>query len=126
MGNVPVIEKGGTDASIGFNSVMERASQQCMNADKQVITMSDVLVSMLDEENNYCSYILQKNGVVRLALLEAISIANNDKEFRETNLAGSDNVSPSVLEKYAEDLTLKAKNGELDVLIGRKDEIERT
>ncbi len=126
MGNVPVVEKGGTDASIGFNSVMERASQQCMNADKQVITMSDVLVSMLDEENNYCSYILQKNGVVRLALLEAISIANNDKEFRETNLAGSDNVSTSVLEKYAEDLTLKAKNGELDVLIGRKDEIERT
>ncbi len=119
-GNVPVIDSGGTEPSFGFNSVIERAGQQCLNADKSVITMSDVLVSMIEEENNYCSFILKKNGINRLVLLEAISL---DASSRND---GSPSSTPSVLDKYTTNLTEKAKAGELDVLVGREEEIERT
>lgn len=117
-GNVPLSDSGDTEPSFGFNSVMERAGQQCLNADKSVVTMSDVIVSMIDEENNYCSFILQKNGINRLVLLEAISINDSEKQDVSSN--------PSVLDKYTTNLTQKAKSAELDVLVGREEEIERT
>ena len=116
-GNVPVVKRGEAEPSVGFNAVLETAREHCAGAEKDVVTMSDILVSMIEEEDYTCSYILQKNGVSRLVLLEAISLdsASSDEE-----------PSSSVLDTYTTNLTQKAKDGELDVLVGRKEELERT
>lgn len=128
-GNISIIEKGDADVSIGFNAVLEHAGQQCLSAEKNVMTMYDVLVSMIDEDKYYCSYILKKNGLNRLVLIEAISLENsncNADSFSENSESSDANPHSSCLDKYTTNLTQKAKDGELDVLIGREEELERT
>ena len=159
MTHIPVFtdaEKGRRDAepTVGLKSVMERAGMQCANADKKYIETEDVLVSMVDEEKNFCSYILRKNGVDRLTLIEVISIERNqrngdcesgdeaDAEAGTAFSSGEDadeqeeetfrpqipgaSAQKSALEKYAADLTERARRGELELLVGRDEEIERT
>ena len=135
---VPVIDADYTPdrnpvETLGFQSVMNRAVFHCVSASRQVIDVQDVLVSMLDEKKNYCSYLLFKNGVERMALLEVISRMKNAQEVGAENAAGAE-TSPggaaprrkSAIERFTVDMTEVAKRGEYDKFIGRTDEIERT
>ena len=135
---VPVIDADYTPdrnpvETLGFQSVMNRAVFHCVSASRQVIDVQDVLVSMLDEKKNYCSYLLFKNGVERMALLEVISRMKNAQEVGAENAAGAE-TSPggaaprrkSAIERFTVDMTEAAKRGEYDKFIGRTDEIERT
>lgn len=124
----------------GFQSVMNRAISHCMTADKKMMEVSDVLVSMYDEEKNYCSYYMKLGGVDRMRLVENISAlkdigktdddknANSDSDKNAQNSSdGQQKVAKkSAIEKFCVDLTAVAKSGEIDVLVGREDEIERT
>lgn len=117
--------------TVAFESVMQRASLHCASAEKTVLSFPDVLVSMFDEEKNYCSYILKKNGVERLHLLRAVADFGNphreDVRAEDAFEARSiDSLQSSALEQYTVDLTQKAKDGEIDAIIGRAAELERT
>ncbi len=59
--------------TVGFQSVFQRAVVHCESAEKPVLELSDILVSLLDEDKNYCSYYLRRGGLDRLLLLEVIS-----------------------------------------------------
>ncbi len=125
--------------SAGFQAVMNRAVFHCVSSDRSVVSVADVLVSMLDEKKNYCSYYLRMNGVDRMRLLEAVGRLRND--------AGSDSgeavsVTPaeqpefvedggrrprrSALERFAVDMTEEARQSRYDELIGREEETDRT
>src|SRR5574344_662320 len=141
--------------TIALQSVMNRTYAHCLSSDKDVIDFSDVLVSMIDEDKNYCSYILKTHGIERLHLIEVISFMRNNEQLMEGNIQpvipevkqrpDDENVqsedygasvfqpqqpggavAKSMLEKYTINLTQLAKDGKLDVLVGREDEIERT
>ncbi len=123
--------------SVGFQSVMNRAVFHCVSSDCTVVDISDVLVSMLDEKNNYCAYYMQINGVERMQLLEVLSQIrrnsqnNPNKPVTEQNDLNGMIPNPqanrkNALERFTVDMTQAAKNGEYDTLVGRKDEIERT
>lgn len=66
--------------SQGFQAVMNRAVYHCASSDKPFLDITDVLVSMMEEERNYCSYLLRIGGVDKLRLLEAISAKYIDEE----------------------------------------------
>ncbi|MBR6144935.1 MAG: AAA family ATPase [Treponema sp.] len=160
----------------GLQEIMENASAHAASSGKKKLDITDVLVYMYDAENNYCSYILKKNGVEKLVLLEAITdqsypftskskgeydedfdyydseddeydfgsstdddsrIDFEDGEPDSSDEAGDDEGEKdrhkkekkhrfSALEKYTVDLTQKARDGELDLLVGREYELERT
>ena len=159
--------------TIAYQSIMNRTFTNCVSSDKDVIDFSDILVSMVDEDKSYSSYILQKNGIERLKLLEVISYMRNNESRMESNVHPltqeeiqnamedifhavaqssekksqnnsddkiSENAEPAVfriqqpggasvgsaLERYTTNLTEEARNGKLEVLVGRDDEIERT
>lgn len=57
----------------GFHSVIERAIIHCASAEKPELEITDIIVSMLEETNNYCSYYLRSGGVEQLRLLEVVS-----------------------------------------------------
>ena len=63
--------------TLGYQSVMGRAVMQCASADKTTVELTDVLVSLLDEQKNHCSFYLKKAGLSRLALLETIGYVNS-------------------------------------------------
>lgn len=113
--------------SAGFQSVMNRAVLHCISADKTVIDITDIFVSMIEEKTNYCSYFLRINGVDKLKLIEIISKNNTNsknmippgmEEFVTNNKGG--------LKRFCTDFTQLAKDGLFDTLIGRNEEIERT
>ncbi len=74
---IPQTENKAPIETMGYQSVMGRAIMHCASAEKNVLDLIDVIVSMLDEHKNHCSFFLKKAGLTRLQLLEAIGYAKN-------------------------------------------------
>ena len=150
--NVPVSAVQGNGQSAepvetqGFQEVMNRAVFHCASSDKQILDITDVLVSMTEEKRNYCAYSLRMGGVDTLRLIEAIGEAKltDENQFfsdpgdaqqkfmpgmqtaddaRQESPRGT---KPTALEKFCVDLTEEARRGKIDSLIGRTEEIDRT
>ena len=77
----------------GFHSVIERAIIHCASAEKSELEITDIIVSMLEETNNYCSYFLRSGGIEQLRLLEVVSYIKH---------CGMDNLQ-DVIESMLED-----------------------
>lgn len=71
--NMPVMTGREPVQTVGFQNVFQRAVFHCESAEKQVLEISDILVSLMDENKNYCSYYMRRGGLDRLILLEVIS-----------------------------------------------------
>ena len=71
--NVLVVQAGEPLQTAGLHNIIERAIMHCASAEKAEVEITDVLVSMMEETNNYCSYYLRSGGVERLRLLEVVS-----------------------------------------------------
>lgn len=123
--------------TLGFQSVMNRAVFHCVSSSRSVLEITDVLISMLDEKKNYCSYFLLRNGTDRMKLLEIVSrLKNASAQFSQGNgfsgEPGFDSAGQqgkgkkSALEKFCVDMTEEARNGKYDKFIGREEEIDRT
>jgi len=149
---VPVIENTEPTQTVGFQSVLERAVLHSQTAEKNELDVADILVSLYDEERNYCAYYLRKAGVKRLELLDVLShggVLDGEPEFfpkqgpdrAEKNEADGEGEEPYVddgqaprakpakktaLERFASDLTALAAEGKLEPVIGRHSELDRT
>ncbi len=121
--------------SAGFQNVMERAIWHTASAQKNMLDLGDVLVSILDEEESFAAYFLNLEGITRYELLKYISHGVSvfpeepyedgldDDDLREDE---PDKTNTKIIEAYTTELTEKALNGEIDPLIGREDILERT
>ena len=130
--------------TVGFHSIIERAVRQSRSAQKEMIDVADILVSLYDEERCYSAYYLRKAGVKRLELLQVLShsygndfISNSGKEGGGEKYAGipdddqndSQRVranKKSALERFAVDITALAREQKLEPVIGREEELDRT
>lgn len=125
--------------SMGFQSVMNRAVFHCVSCESDLIDITDVIMSMLDEKNNYCSYYLRTSGIDRLKLQENISkirgihgaankqgAANPGMNPMGMNPDGMFSNNSGGLKRFTVNLTELAENSQFDDLIGREDELERT
>ena len=129
--------------TVGFHSVIERAVIKGQSAQKDMIDIADILVSLFDEERNYSAYYLRKAGVKRLNLLEVIShgksiTGHNRKddilEGEDGGIAEEEPFGPgpkrgskkNALERFAVDLTALARENKLEPVIGREAELDRT
>ncbi len=97
----------------------EKISQQ--NSD-QFVTTEILLQAILEDNDNDGAKCLLIAGVSLVALKNAI------KKIRSGKKADSQNSESTyqALEKYAQDLTKKAREGKIDPVIGRDEEIRRT
>ena len=132
--------------TVGFQSVIQRALLQSRSAQKQMIDVADILVSLFDEEQNYSAYYLRKSGIRRLDLLDVLSHGQDGDvlggtKSQETEDGGKYSPLPDedlgegqkakstrkpALERFASDLTALAREGKLEPFIGRQDELDRT
>lgn len=131
-----------------YHEVLSRAVINCISSERNIVDITDVLVSMLDEDKNYCSYALKSSGIDRLRLLETISYMNDadgnaQKKSGNSVSAGNfgsfagatagvakNNVKNSarsgILERFTVNLTKLAADGKFEGLIGREEELNRT
>ena len=121
--------------SSGFQNVMERAIWHTASAQKEILDIGDVLVSILDEEESFAAYFMGLEGINRYELLKYLSHGVSafphepyeDMSEYEDVVEKSDKKSgEKFIEMFTTELTEKAMSGEIDPLIGREDIIERT
>ncbi len=115
--------------------VLERSLIHQVSAQKPAVTSVDLMIAIMSEEDTYSVQILNKQGVSRLSMIEYVSHGlgslpkkrsqkDSFDQFDEED-EFSEGVSGSFLEKFTEELTSKARAGELDPVIGREEEIEK-
>lgn len=102
--------------------VFEQADKVAKKAGDSYVTVERFLLALAIEKDAPTAAILKKAGVTPTGLNQAI------EEIRKGRTADSATAEDAyeALEKYARDLTLDAREGKLDPVIGRDEEIRRT
>ena len=85
------------------------------------ISSEHLVISLFDDER-ICNRLFEENHVDKNSLLEAINALRGDKKVTQKNAENS----YEALQKYGLDLTSAARDGKLDPVIGRDEEIRRT
>ncbi len=121
-----------TQPTLAFQRILQRAVMHVQSSGGTEVTGANVLVSIFSEQQSQAVYLLQKQDVTRLDVVNAISHGGIDEVVEETDEetkidaeeGGEDGKNP--LSLYAENLNASAKKGRIDPLIGRAMELERT
>jgi len=124
-----------TQPTIGFQRVLQRALYHVQSAGKEEVLGANVLVAIFSEKDSYASYLLHRHDVTRLDVVNYISHgisrvdAEKDGEGGPEILDGRESQGEkkdSALERFTSNLNRRARNNQIDPLIGRESEIERT
>lgn len=102
--------------------VFSTAEESAKKAGDSFVTVERLLVALAIETSASTSASLKKAGVTAQALNQVI----NDVRKGRTADSASAEEGFDALKKYARDLTEEARDGRLDPVIGRDDEIRRT
>lgn len=122
-----------TQPTLAFQRILQRAVMHVQSSGGEEVTGANVLVSIFSEQQSQAVYLLQKQDVTRLDVVNAIShgsigeVAQETKaEKPEAEEGEGSGENKSALALYATNLNAEAKLGRIDPLIGRAHEIERT
>ncbi len=135
---VPVLgdeDNRDTQPTIGFQRVLQRALYHVQSAGKQEVIGANVLVAIFSEKDSYAIYLLNKFDVSRLDVVEYIShgISPVQSDFQDDvqeatgeALEEEAESKQSALDSFTSNLNERAREGKIDPLIGRGDEVNRT
>lgn len=121
-----------TQPTLGFQRVLQRAVFHVQSSGKSEVTGANVLVAIFSEQESQAVYLLKKIDISRLDIVNYIShgvikadkIEPNDEQQDDVGDVGvEDN---KYLENFTANLNVLAKNGQIDPLVGRDTELERT
>ncbi len=123
--------------TIAIERVLQRAAFHALSAEQKVMDSADVLVAIYREDSSQALHFLKEEGVTRLDVLNFIShgiskdgVTPEDGPAREGVGGGDDDEAPgpakNPLEAYTTHLNAEAAEGNIDPLIGRTAELERT
>ncbi len=124
----PVPGRGKVDpiTTLGFDRVVEQAVMHATMSSATRVDSGALLVFLLQEEQSHAAFFLKKQGLERLKLLRVIAHGAPVPASAPGGPGGAEEGKPKdPLESFATDLVAKAARGEIDPLIGRRDELER-
>ncbi|MBW2011214.1 MAG: AAA family ATPase, partial [Deltaproteobacteria bacterium] len=114
----------------GFQRAIQRAVNHARSAEKVQVSVGDILASILQEKDSNAAYFLKMEGITRLDILNYISHGNSaEGPSQGKGLKTGKNEKTKkgkALEMFTVDLVEMASQGNLDPLIGRESEMERT
>jgi len=104
-----------------LNGIFAQARKEAKNLSDEYVSSEHLLLAITDEKTGDAGKILRTHGVSRETLEKVI------KEMRGGTRITNQNAEESyqALSKYSRDLTELARNGKLDPVIGRDDEVRR-
>lgn len=118
----PKIQGGGeVYLSSGARQVLKAAKKEADKLKDEYISTEHLLLAILKEDKGEAVRILKQNGVTEEAVLEALRSIRGTHRITDQQPEGK----YQVLERYARDITAIAREGKLDPVIGREDEIRR-
>jgi ATP-dependent Clp protease ATP-binding subunit ClpA len=135
LDKLPDGERDEPQQTLGFRRVLQRAALHVQAAGKDQISGRDVLVAIFRETDAHAVYLLERQGITRLDVVSFISHGVSKlPEGEEVVTEDSDEdgggearrPERKALESFAVNLNQRAAEGDIDPLIGREDEVERT
>jgi ATP-dependent Clp protease ATP-binding subunit ClpB len=120
VGLLPKQSGGQLYPSSEFAQVLHKAEVQLAQFKDEYVSVEHLLLGILEVKSK-AQEILKSNGVKRDELLKALQSIRGSSRVTDDNPESK----YAVLEKYSRDLTKAARDGKLDPVIGRDDEIRR-
>jgi ATP-dependent Clp protease ATP-binding subunit ClpA len=121
--------------TLGFQRVLQRAVFHVQSSGRKEVAVTNVLVAIFSEKQSHAVFLLSRQDVSRLDVVNYIShgMSRTEDEKGESKeeapaagAAAAEAESASALEKYSTNLNKLAEEGKIDPLIGRELEVERT
>jgi len=122
-----------------FQSIIQYAILQAESSGQPKVDGGNILAALFQAEQSYAIYLLQQQGITRLDVLNyiahGISKIDNSLNFDplgdgdEAEEFAEDRARPKrkkPLEAFTDELVKRAREGGIDPIIGRQEEIERT
>ena len=109
--------------------VLEESHRQAQRFHSDRTGTEHILLALLKEGENVAVRLLNTMGIsIQKLYIEVLSAMGEDKSLYKEDLGRKQNKkkgAASTLEQYSRDLTALARDGKLDPVIGREDEIRR-
>ena len=130
----PADDERETQPTLGFQRVLQRAVFHVQSSGKKEVTGANVLVAIFSEQESQAVYVLKKQNVARIDVVNFISHGiskvpgqlEDQGSESEISEEGADSATQNdPLESYATNLNEIATQGRIDPLIGRELEVER-
>jgi len=120
----------------GFQRVVQRAILHVQHSNQKEVTGANVLVAIFAERDSHAVYFLHQQDITRFDVVNYISHGISKVAGENAGLPapdgdpeaveGEDGDDVSALASFAVNLNALAEAGQIDPLIGRADEVERT
>lgn len=121
------------EISLSLQRVIQRAAIHIQSSGKKAIQAINILVAMFSEKESHATYFLERQGVNRIDIVEKIAhstdrpnssaeeitVENEGETFRR------EEKYEKALNEYTVNLNKLAREGKIDPIIGREDEIQR-
>ncbi|MBA3026823.1 MAG: ATP-dependent Clp protease ATP-binding subunit ClpA [Sulfurimonas sp.] len=102
--------------SVALSRLIDNMIKHIQSAGQRSAHVGDLIAALFDEENTFSYMLFNEYQISRLDILELISHTDTEEMSKDTD---------SYLAKYSINLLQKAKEGKIDPVIGREDEIKR-
>jgi ATP-dependent Clp protease ATP-binding subunit ClpB len=118
----PKVSGGQQYFSPRINTIFQNAQKEAEKMQDEYISTEHLLLAIADEKDGDAGRILRSNAVTKEDIEKVVTDMRGGTRITDQN--AEENFQ--ALEKYALDLTERARKGKLDPVIGRDDEIRRT
>jgi ATP-dependent Clp protease ATP-binding subunit ClpB len=126
LAKIPAVTGSGAQATPGLDNdavrVLDQSEQLAEKAGDSYVTVERMLTALALAKTTAAGKALEAAGVTAQALNTAIEALRKGKSADSANAEAS----YDAMKKYARDLTEAARDGKLDPVIGRDEEIRRT
>ncbi len=136
----PLIPEGDADRetqpTLGFQRVLQRAVFHVQSSGKNEVTGANVLVAIFSEQESQAVYCLREQGVARIDVVNFVTHGiskidghheqhGHSEQSQDEDRSNEENGGSDPLESYAANLNELARQGKIDPLVGRLQEVER-
>lgn len=115
-----------TQSTAAFRRVIEHTSEQRRAAEKNSVSGLHLVIGLFEENESHAIYYLKKQGIKKLELMHLVSRLDNEPDESNGGTASAEKNKNDPLKNYCSNLNELAKQGLIDPLIGREEELQRT
>jgi ATP-dependent Clp protease ATP-binding subunit ClpA len=124
------------EQTAAFERVVERAIYQAQASSQEKVDAGNILASLFEEQHSHARYLIEKQGITKLDVLNYISHGISKVDSDPTSLPFGDDEDEDderesrlvrdPLKAFTTNLIQRAAEGKIDPLIGRQNELDRT
>lgn len=105
-----------------YNDILIKAQDQAKSFQDEYVSVEHLYIAILEQNQGYSKEIINRYNIDKDEFLMALSKVRRNQKITNENPENT----YDVLNKYGRDLVELARNGKLDPVIGRDEEIRRT